>query len=78
MSSFSEHLFSPCRLIFHLGEVFQRTHSELRQINFNVDNHKKARWDVLRKRLIAELDTFISQEVDKIYNVATNFYAAGN
>ncbi|HHV36491.1 MAG TPA: tetratricopeptide repeat protein [Candidatus Cloacimonetes bacterium] len=57
---------------------FSARTQELRQINFNVDNHKEARWDVLRKRLIAELDTFISQEVDKIYNVATNFYAAGN
>lgn len=51
---------------------------ELRQVNFNVDNHKEQRWEVLRKSLIAELDKFISNEVDKIYHVATNFYAAGN
>lgn len=51
---------------------------ELRLINFNVDNNKEKRWETLRKSLITELDTFISQEVDKIFNVATNFYAAGN
>jgi len=51
---------------------------ELRQVNFNVPNLKEQRWEVLDQSMMVELDRFISTEVDKIFNFATNFYAAGN
>lgn len=51
---------------------------ELRQLNFNVVNDKVQRWKILEKDLMGELDKFISTEVDKMFNIATNFYAAGN
>nr|MDK2850542.1 hypothetical protein [Candidatus Cloacimonadota bacterium] len=52
--------------------------SELRQVTFNVSNIKEERWEALDKSMMTELDNFISTEVDKIFNFATNFYAAGN
>lgn len=50
---------------------------ELKQFNFNVGNQREQRWEALRKNLMAEMDRFISNEVDRIFNVAQNFYAAG-
>jgi tetratricopeptide (TPR) repeat protein len=52
--------------------------NELRQVNFNVPNIKEQRWESLNKNLMAELDRFITNEVEKIFNVAANFYAGGN
>ncbi len=52
--------------------------SELRQLNFNVTKYKEERWATLEKSLIGELDTFVSNEIDKIFNIATNNYAVGN
>jgi len=52
--------------------------SELRQLNFNVTKYKAERWATLEKSMIRELDVFVSNEVDKIYNIATNNYAVGN
>ncbi len=51
---------------------------ELGQVNFNVPNMKEERWAAMNKSLMGELDRFISNEVDKLFNFATNFYAAGN
>jgi tetratricopeptide (TPR) repeat protein len=51
---------------------------ELRQLNFNVTKYKEERWKSLETSLIGELDKFISTEVDKIFNIATNNYAIGN
>lgn len=51
---------------------------ELRQLNFNLQKMKEERWKTLDTALIGDLDKFVSTEVDKIYNIAMNFYAAGN
>ncbi|HPM05175.1 MAG TPA: tetratricopeptide repeat protein, partial [Candidatus Cloacimonas sp.] len=51
---------------------------ELRQLNFNLQKMKEDRWKTLDTALIGDLDKFVSTEVDKIYNIAMNFYAAGN
>jgi tetratricopeptide (TPR) repeat protein len=59
-------------------KLYSTRTQELRQVNFTVPNIKEQRWDKLNKSLMADLDSFISTEVDKIFNFATNFYAAGN
>lgn len=51
---------------------------ELRQLNFNVSKSKEDRWEALEKSFISELDKFVSTEVDKIFNIAMNYYSAGN
>lgn len=51
---------------------------ELRQLNFNLQKMKEERWKTLDTALIGDLDKFVSTEVDKIYNIAMNFYAGGN
>ncbi len=65
--------------LFAIAMKFYSTRTqELRQVNFNVPNVKEQRWAMLNKSLMTDLDSFISTEVDKIFNFATNFYAAGN
>ncbi|MCB5252754.1 MAG: tetratricopeptide repeat protein [Candidatus Cloacimonetes bacterium] len=65
--------------LFAIAMKFYSTRTqELRQVNFNVTNIKEERWETLNKSLMSDLDTFISTEVEKIFNFATNFYAAGN
>jgi len=59
-------------------KLFSARTNELRQVNFSVTNDKVARWASLENNLMTELDRFISTEVDKIFNFATNFYASGN
>ncbi|MCK9334136.1 MAG: tetratricopeptide repeat protein [Candidatus Cloacimonetes bacterium] len=59
-------------------KLFSARTNELRQVNFNVTNDKFARWKTMDENLMAELDRFISTEVEKIFNFATNFYATGN
>lgn len=59
-------------------KLFSARTSELRQVNFNVSKMKEERWEVLEKTLITELDTFVSTEVDKIFNIALNNYSGGN
>lgn len=59
-------------------KLFSARTNELRQVNQNVSTDKYARWKSLDETLMVELDKFISTEVDKIYNIATNFYASGN
>jgi hypothetical protein len=49
----------------------------MRQLNFNLQKMKEDRWKTLDTALIGDLDKFVSTEVDKIYNIAMNFYAAG-
>jgi tetratricopeptide (TPR) repeat protein len=51
---------------------------ELRQLNFNVTKIKEERWQALETSLIGELDKFVSTEVDKIFNIAMNYYSSGN
>lgn len=55
----------------------QRT-GELRQLNFVISKYKEQRWEALETSLIGELDKFISTEVDKIFNIAINYYSSGN
>jgi len=59
-------------------KLYSARTSELRQLNFNVSKMKEARWKTLDERLIGELDSFISTEVDKIFNIALNYFAANN
>ncbi len=59
-------------------KLYSTRTQELRQVNFSVPNVKEQRWAKLNESLMADLDSFISTEVDKIFNFATNFYAAGN
>jgi len=59
-------------------KLYSARTSELRQLNFTVSKMKEARWKTLNEKLIGELDTFISNEVDKIFNIALNYYAAKN
>lgn len=58
-------------------KLYSARTSELRQLNFSVPNTKEERWEILNKEMMEKLDEFISTEVDKIFNYATNFYAAG-
>ncbi len=51
---------------------------ELRQLNFNVGKDRELRWKALDTTLIGELDKFVSTEVDKMFNIALNYYSAGN
>ncbi|MCK9556836.1 MAG: tetratricopeptide repeat protein [Candidatus Cloacimonadaceae bacterium] len=52
--------------------------NELKQVTFNVPNVKEERWKQMNESLMTQLDQFISNEVEKIYNVAANYYAGGN
>jgi tetratricopeptide (TPR) repeat protein len=52
--------------------------SELKQISFNVGKERTARWKALDEGMMKELDTFVSNEMDKIFNIATNYYNNGN
>jgi len=52
--------------------------SELRQLNFSVTKDKFSRWAALEKSLMGDLDIFVSNETDKIFNIATNNYSIGN
>lgn len=57
---------------------FSARTNEIRNVNFSVTNDKYQRWASLDKNLVTELDKFISTEVEKIFNIGTNYYAAGN
>ncbi len=58
--------------------LFSARTSELAQTSFTVTNNKYLRWQKLDEELMGTLDKFISNEADKIFNFATNFYATGN
>ncbi len=59
-------------------KLFSPRTSELRQLNFNVTKYKVERWNTLQTAMIGELDKFVSNEIEKIFNIATNNYAVGN
>ncbi len=59
-------------------KLFSPRTSELRQLNFNVTKYKVERWKTLQTAMIGELDKFVSNEIEKIFNIATNNYAVGN
>ncbi|MDD2228817.1 MAG: tetratricopeptide repeat protein [Candidatus Cloacimonetes bacterium] len=58
--------------------LFSPRTSELRQLNFNVTKDKFARWASLETSMMGDLDKFVSNETDKIFNIATNNYSTGN
>ncbi len=58
--------------------LFSARTQELIQLNFNVSKFKEERWKTLETEVLAKIDEFVSNEVDKIFNVATNYYSSGN
>ncbi|MBP7310738.1 MAG: tetratricopeptide repeat protein [Candidatus Cloacimonetes bacterium] len=58
--------------------LFSARTQELKALNFNVSKFKEERWETLDTALMKEIDGFISTEVDKIFNVATNYYTNAN
>ncbi|MGC9362868.1 MAG: tetratricopeptide repeat protein, partial [Candidatus Syntrophosphaera sp.] len=65
--------------VYNVSMRFYSTVSEeLKQISFNVGKEKTARWKALDDYMLKELDTFVSNEMDKIFNIATNYYNMGN
>jgi len=51
---------------------------ELTSLDFKVNNAREERWKTLETTFIAKLDDVVSNEVNKIYNIALNNYANGN
>ncbi len=47
---------------------------DVKQSNFNVGKERESRWAAMEKGLMEELDNFVSGEMDKIFNLGTNFY----
>lgn len=65
--------------VYNVSMRFYSTVSEeLKQVSFNVGKEKTARWKALDDYMMKELDTFVSNEMDKIFNIATNYYNMGN
>ena len=65
--------------VFSIATRFYSTRSEeLRALSFNVVNDKEARWKVLNETFMKELNQFVSNEMDKIFNIAANYYNNGN
>jgi len=57
---------------------FSPKSKELKSVEFNVGKEKTARWKVLDEVFMADVDKFISTEIDKMYNIAVNQYSTGN
>ncbi|MEN6445230.1 MAG: tetratricopeptide repeat protein [Candidatus Cloacimonas sp.] len=51
---------------------------ELTQLDFSVPKQREKRWDILEKSFITKLEDVVSNEVNKIYNIALNYYSNGN
>ncbi len=65
--------------VYNISMRFYSTRSEeLKQISFNVLKEKNARWKSLEDNFMKDLDGFISNEMDKIFNIATNYYMNQN
>ncbi|MBW6514907.1 MAG: tetratricopeptide repeat protein [Candidatus Syntrophosphaera sp.] len=65
--------------IYSISMRFYSTLSEeLKQISFNVSKLKEPRWKALEDNMMKELDVFVSNEMDKIFNIATNYYNNAN
>lgn len=58
--------------------MFSRRTNELKQSSFDVGKEKNARLKVLNDRFMLDLDNFVSTEVEKLYNIALNFYTNQN
>lgn len=65
--------------LYNISMRFYSTRSEeLKQVSFNVGKDKFSRWTALEDNMMGELDAFISNEMDKIFNIATNYFNNGN
>ncbi len=53
---------------------YSKLTGDLKQASFNVGKERVSRWAALEKGLMEELDSFVSGEMDKIFNLGTNFY----
>lgn len=61
--------------LYNISMRFYSTLSgDLKQSNFNVGKERESRWAAMEKGLMEELDNFVSGEMDKIFNIGTNFY----
>lgn len=58
--------------------LFSTLSNELKQVSFNVSKEKTSRWKALEEGMMKELDSFVSNEMDKIFNIGTNYYNNGN
>lgn len=58
--------------------MYSTLSGELKQVSFNVLKDKDSRWKALDEEMMKELDGFVSGEMDKIFNIATNYYNNGN
>jgi tetratricopeptide (TPR) repeat protein len=65
--------------IFNVSmRMYSTVSTDLKQISFNVGKEKTARWKVLEEQMMAELDDFVSNEIDKLFNIAANHFNNGN
>jgi tetratricopeptide (TPR) repeat protein len=63
------------RDVYNVSMRFYSTRSEeLKQISFPVVKEKHARWKSLDDNFMSELNGFISNEMDKIFNIGANYY----
>lgn len=61
--------------VYNISTRFYGTRSnELRQYSFNVTKNRDDRIKALETSFLVELDRFVSNEIDKIYNIAVNSY----
>ncbi len=58
--------------------MYSSRSNELKQVNFDVGKEKTGRWKVLDEKFMVELNAFVSIEMDKIFNIAINYYSAEN
>ncbi len=58
--------------------MYSTLSGELKQVSFNVSKERTSRWQALNEEMMKELDGFVSGEMDKIFNIATNYYNNAN
>jgi len=58
--------------------IYSTVSTDLKQISFNVGKEKTARWKELEESMMKELDDFVSNEIDKLFNIAANHFNNGN
>lgn len=65
--------------VYNVSMRFYSTRSEeIKQTSFAVATQKQMRWKALDENFMPELNTFISTEMDKIFNIAANYYNSQN
>ncbi len=65
------------RFSINIGMYSIRT-DDLKSIKFEVEKDKKKRWSVLDKDFMGKLDSFISEEIEKINTLAVQDYHSDN